>query len=191
MSQHKASRRRTVISALKHKNAANTMLDVIEGLTSAISTARAKIAADTNTTWDTDYVATAGVTAVDFDSNTVGQHKASLRKILIDKLCHKALGDEMTDILEEAQVTHNLILAQMDADSGTLSADGVYEAFRITDVIDVDSERYGKPGQHKRSFKKTLISALSHTRFGREIADEIAALQSEINSMIDDIQAAN
>ena len=191
MAQHLTPKRGTLRSALKHKFAADTLLDTMDGLTSSITTARAKIAADSNLTWDTDYVATAGVTVVDFDSETVGQHKASLRKILIDKLAHKALGNEMTDILEEAQVTLNLVLAQMDADGGTLSDDLTYEAFRITEVIDVDEERYGKPGQHKRSFKKTFISAISHTRFGREMSDQLQAIQTEINSMIDDIQAAN
>lgn len=191
MAQHKVSRRLTVRSALKHKYAADKLLEVMDGLTDNVAAARAKIAADSNGTWDTDYVATAGVEVVDFDDKTVGQHKSSLRKILIDKLCHKALGNEMTDILEEAQVSLNLVLAQMDADAGTLSGDATYEAFRISDVVDVDAERYGEEGQHKRSFKKVMISAMSHTKYGRELSDQMQAIQEEINAMIDDIQAAN
>lgn len=177
-----------MISSLKHKRGANQFLDVLEELTDKIAVARAKIAADTNLSWDTDYVATAGVTAVDFDERSTGQHKSSLRKMLIDKLCHKRFGDETTDILEESQVTLNLILAQMDADAGTLSADGVYEAFRIADPLDVDA---AGAGQSKTTYRRNMRSALKHKAFGDSVSDELAAIQSGLNSMIDEIQAKN
>ena len=188
MSQHKASRRATLISAMKHKFSANLWLDTMEELTANIAVARAKVLADTNSTWDTDYLATAGVTAVDFDSPTVGQNKSPARKVIIDKLCHKRLGDEVTNLLEESQVTLNLILAQMDADAGTLSSDAVYEAFRIVDPITTASVLQGP---HKVSFVKVMISAIKHKVFGTSIATEMAAIQSELNQMITDIQAAN
>ena len=188
MAQHNASRRAVLRSSLKHKFTADTLLDTIEELTANIATARAKIAADTNTTWDTDYVATAGVTLIEMDEPTVGQHKATMRKTIVDKMAHKRLGNEIADLLEEAQVTLNGILAQMDADAGTLSGDPTYEAFRIASPLDVDA---AGTGPHKASFKKTLIVAIKHKAFGTSLADEMAAIESELNAMIDDIQAAN
>ena len=191
MAQHKSSRRRVFISALKHKNAANSLLDVIEGLTSTISEAAAKVAADSNGAWDQDYITTLGIEATDFDAKTIGQHKASLRKILIDKLCHKYLGNEMSDVLEEAEVSLNAVLAKMDAGAGTLDpVDANWDALKV-DVSDVDAYRGYEEGQMRTSFKKVLISALSHTRFGRETADEIKAIQEGINSLIEDIKAKN
>lgn len=189
MAQHKQSRRAVLRSALKHKRAADTLLSVIEGMTTAIAAARAKIAADTNLTWDVDYVSTVGVTSVDFDEPTIGQHKASIRKILIDKMTSKRMGNDISDILEEAQVTLNLVLAQMDADAGTLSADGVYEAFRITDVLDIDAEEASGP--RKTAFRKVMRSALCHKTFGDSLSEEIAAIQQDINAMITEIQAKN
>ena len=188
MAQHKASRRATLRSAMKHKFTADLLLDTMEELTSSIAAARAKIAADTNTTWDTDYAATAGVTAVDFDEKSIGQHKASARKVIVDKMAHKRLGNEITDILEESQVTLNLILAQMDADGGTLSNDATYEAFRIADPITTGSVFQGP---HKADFQKMMTVAVKHREFGKSIAEELAAVQSELNAMIDSIQAAN
>ena len=188
MAQHKSSRRATLRSAMRHKASADLLLDTMEELTANIAAARAKIAADTNTTWDTDYVATAGVESVDFDVKTVGQHEQPARKVIIDKLAHKRLGNEVTDILEESQVTLNLILAQMDADAGTLSDDATYEAFRISDAIRTDSVLQGP---HKADFQKIMIVAMKHRQFGKSIAEELAAVQSELNAMIDDIQAAN
>lgn len=173
---------------MKHKYSADLLLDTMEELTANIAAARAKIAADTNTTWDTDYAATAGVVAVDFDAETVGQHKQPARKVIVDKMAHKRLGNEMTDLLEESQVTLNLILAQMDADGGTLSNDATYEAYRVADPIKVDSIFQGP---HKADFEKMMIVAVKHTEFGKSISTEMAAIQADLNSMIDEIQAKN
>ena len=188
MSQHKSSRRKTVISAMKHKNAANSMLDVLEELTANIAAARVKVGADTDTAWDTDYVATNGVVAVDMDLKSIGQNKASLRKQLIDKMAHKRLGNEVADTLEEGQVTLNLILAQMDADAGTLSNDATYEAFRILSPADADSSG---SGPSKASFRSVMQKAVKHTVFGSSLVDEIVAVHADLNLLIDEIQAAN
>lgn len=189
MAQNKASRRRVLRSSLKHKGAADRLLDAIETMTENIAAARVKVAADTDTSWDTDYVSTLGVTELDLDSPQLGgPHRASLRKMLIDKLAHKALGNDLTDVVEESQVTLNLVLAQMDTDAGTLSDDTTYEAYRVIDPIDVDAPTYG---QHKASFRRTFISAISHKKYGNELSDEIEALESELNALITDIQAKN
>lgn len=188
MAQHKSSRRAVLRSSLKHKFSADLLLDTMEELTTNIAAARAKIAADTDISWDTDYASTAGVTAVDFDAETVGQHQAAARKVIIDKMAHKAMGNEICDLLEESQVTLNLILAQMDADAGTLSNDATYEAFRIATPLDAD---VSFQGPHKATFRKVMTVAIKHKEFGSSISDELAAIQSELNSMIDDIQAAN
>lgn len=186
--QHKASRRRVLRSSMKHKFTADLVLDTMEELTANIAAARAKIDADANTTWDTDYAATAGVTAVDFDAKTVGQHEQPARKVIIDKMAHRRLGDEITDLLEESQVTLNLILAQMDADAGTLSNDATYEAFRVADPIKTTSVFQGP---HKADFQKMMTVAVKHNDFGKSISEELAAIQSGLNAMIDEIQAKN
>lgn len=188
MAQHKASRRAVLRSSMKHKYTADLMLDTMEELTTNIAAVRAKIAADTDGTWDTDYVATAGVVAVDFDSKSVGQHKQTARKVIIDKMAHRKLGDEMVDLLEESQVTLNLILAQMDADAGTLSDDATYEAYRIADPIKVDSVFQGP---HKANFEKMMVVSVKHREYGKSIAYDMQQIQAQLNIMIDDIQAKN
>lgn len=187
---HKSSNTRSLRSALRHKRAADTLLADLAELGTNITGAAAKVAADTNTTWDTDYVATWASAETDWDlEGTESQHKASLRKVMISSLSHKRLANEMVDAMEEAQVSLNVVLAQMDADSGTLSIDSVYEAFRITDVIDPDAE--GTEAQHKASFRKSLQKALAHSTLADSLIDDLVAAQTAVNSLIDDIQAAN
>ena len=190
MAQHKASDRRSLRSALRHKRAADTLLDAITQLDTNTAGAAAKVAADTNLSWDTDYEALWGVTETDWDATgSEAQHKAPIRKVLQNALAHRRLANEIADALEEAEVSLNGVLAQMDADAGTLSADPVYEAYRITDVIDADAE--GSEAQHKASFRRSLRSALSHKELADSIIDDLVARQEAINSLIDDIQAAN
>lgn len=189
MAQHNQSKKLTIRSAIKHKFAADKLIEVMDGLSSAIADARAKVDADANGSWDTDY-GDLSVEVYDFDQKTIGQHKSSLRKILIDKLTHRRLGNAVSDALEEAQVTLNLVLAQMDADGGNLSADGVYDAYKISEVIDVDKEPLVE-GQHQRSLRKVMISALSHKRFGNELSDQLESIESGINSLIEEIKAKN
>ena len=188
MAQHKSSRRTVLRSSMKHKFSADLLLDMMEELTANIAAAKVKITADTDGAWDVNYVTTAGVTAVDFDAETIGQHKQSARKVIISKMAHRRLAGEVCDLLEESQVTLNLILAQMDADAGTLSNDATYEAFRIANPIAVSSVLQGP---HKASFSKVMISAIKHKEFGLSISAELAAVQSELNAMIDLIQTKN
>lgn len=189
MAQHKASNARSLRSALKHKRAADTLLADLAELETNVAGATAKVAADTNTSWDTDYEATWATAETDWDAVGVqAQHKAPLRRVLISSLAHKRLGNEIADAMEEMQVSFNAILAQMDADSGTLSNDATYEAYRIV-VLDPDAE--GTQAQHKASLRRSLRSALSHKDLADELLADIVAAQTAINDMIDDIQAAN
>jgi len=190
MSQHKASDRRSLRSALRHKRAADTLLDGLSELETNTAGAAAKVAADTNTTWDTDYEALWAASETDWDlKGEEAQHKASLRKVMINSLAHKRLANEMVDAIEEAQISLNAVLAQMDADAGTLSIDSVYEAYRIADVIDADAK--GEEAQHKASLRQSLRKALSHKSLADQIIDDLIAAQEAVNSLIDDIQAKN
>lgn len=188
MAQHKASDLKTLESALRNKKAAAAVLNELSGLSSAIATAQAKIDADADLTWDTDYVATAGTDLFDTDVVINAQYQRSLREVMINSLAHKALANKLCDALEEASVSMNAVLAQMDADGGTLSDDATYEAYRITDLVGAE-EISG--GQHKATDKQSLRSALSHKELADKIIADLKANQEAVNAMIDSIQAAN
>lgn len=190
MSQHKSSNNRTLRSALKHKVAADTVLDSMSELTTNVAAARVKIAADTNTTWDVDYVSTLAVVAVDMDLASVGQHKRTMRQVLRSAMAHKKLADEIADTIEEAQVSMNAILAKMDAGAGTLDAvDANWNALKITILIDAEAE--GSEAQHKVSLRKSIRSAISHKALGDFIIDGLSAIEVAINTMVDEITAKN
>lgn len=189
MPQHKATDRRSMRSALRHKRAADTLLDGLTELAANTTGAAAKVAADTNTTWDVDYVDLWAVSETDWDAVGVeSQHKAAMRKVMINSLSHKRLANEIVDAMEEAQVSMNAVLAQMDADAGTLSIDSVYEAFR---VIAIDPDAEGTEAQHKVSFRKSLRKALAHNSLADSVIDDLVAAQAAVNSLITDIQAKN
>lgn len=190
MSQHKASDRRTLRSALKHKVAADTVLDSMTEMQASVVDTSAKVAADTNTTWDTDYVATLGVSIVDMDEKSVGQHKSSMRRVLRSAMSHKRLADEIADTIEEAQVSLNAVLAKMDAGAGTLDAvDANWDALAITNLIDADGE--GSEAQHKATLRRSIRGAVSHKDLGDRIIDGLAAIEADINQLIEDIKAKN
>lgn len=190
MSQHKASYRRSLRSALKHKRAADTLLDSISQLATNVADAAVKVAADTDGSWDVNYEVTLAVTETDWDVvGTEAQHKAPLRRVMRSSLAHKRMANEIVDAIEEAEVSFNAVLAQMDADLGTLSDDATYEAYRITDVIDPDAT--GTEAQHKASLRQSLRKALSHKELADSILADLVAMQAGVNSLIDDIQAKN
>lgn len=189
MPQHKASDRRSLRSALRHKKAADTLLDGLTALETNVAGAITKVGLDSNGTWDTDYESLWAVTETDWDDvGTEAQHKASMRKVMINAMAHKRLANEMVDAMEEAEVSFNAVLEQMDADAGTLSADNIYEAFRIT-LVDADAE--GIEAQHKAPLRKSLQKALAHSAMADRIMDDLIAAQTAVNDLIDDIQAAN
>jgi hypothetical protein len=173
---------------MKHKNAANQLLDVMEELTSQIAGARAKMAADSNGSIDSDYSSSHSVTEVDMDDKSIGQHEASLRKITIDKMAHKRLGNEIIDLLEDGQVSLNAILAKIDADGVTLDpVDANWDTFRMSPLSADESG----DGPSRSSLRRVMRSALKHKAFGDSMSDELSAIASDINSLIDEIQAKN
>jgi hypothetical protein len=192
MAQHKASNTKTLRSALRHKRAADMWLDgVINDIQQQGAAVLAKIAADTDLTWDTDYVATHGTGTLDADVGLTGQHKATFRQILRNSLAHKKLADTVCDILEETSVSFNAVLMQMDADAGTLSDDATYEAYRIADEDLIGDGSGILGGQHKASSLRSLESALSHKALAAKLIADMAEVQDLVNAMIDAIQAKN
>ena len=190
MPQHKANNSRTLRSAMKHKKAADSWLDDGINAIQEQGDVLVKMNADTNTTWDVDYVSTHGTDLYDTDGILIGQYKRTLREIMISSLAHKKLANQICDVLEEISVSYNAVLAQMDADAGTLSNDATYEAFRIKseDLISGD-QREG--GQHKATSARSLRSALSHKPLADKLISDMAGLQDMVNEMVDIVQSSN
>lgn len=190
MSQHKASNQKTLRSALKHKKAADAILDSISSLTSKVAAARIKIAADTNATWDVDYSSTLAIASIDFDLPSTGQHKRSMRAVIRSAMAHKRLADKIVNSIEDAQVSLNAVLAKMDAGAGTLDAvDANWDALAITSLLSPDAVEV--QAQHKVSLRKSARSAISHKALADFIMDSLVAIETEVNAMIADIKAAN
>ena len=156
MAQHKASDLKSLESALRNKKAAAAILDELAALKAAAAVVKAKVDADADLTWDTDYVGTSSL----FDTDVIleVQYKRSLREVMINSLAHKALANKLCDALEEASVSLNAVVAQMNADGGTLSDDATYEAYRIVDLVGAE-EISG--GQHKATDKQHIFSESS------------------------------
>jgi len=190
MAQHKASNSRTLRSAMRHKAAADSWLDDGINAIQGEGAVLVKMNADANGTWDTDYVAEHGTPLYDTDNILLGQYKRTLREIMIGSLAHKNLANKICNTLEEISVSYNAVLAQMDADGGTLSNDATYEAFRIKNE-DLLSGGQREGGQHQATTTRSLRSALSHRDLANKLIDDMAALQKQVNDMIDIVQAAN
>jgi len=190
MAQHQASNQKTLRSALKHKKAADAILDSISALLTNVAAAKVKIAADTNATWDVNYASTLAVTAVDFDLASTGQHKSTMRSVIRSSMAHKRLADAIVDGIEDAQVSLNAVLAKMDAGAGTLDAvDANWDALAITRLVSPDTVRDG--AQHKATLRKSLRSAISHKTLADFILDSLVSIESDVNGMITSIKAAN
>jgi hypothetical protein len=139
--QHKTSFRKTLISALSHKRAANELIDSIAELESALYGLSVKLDAEAGTLADTDYEAILGMTAIDADINAAGaQHKASIRKSLISALSHRRLANVILDTIIELQTQINAALVQLDIDAtaGTGALTGLYLPF-VVEVINPDA----------------------------------------------------
>ena len=183
MSQHKATRRKSLRSALSHRRLADEILDSITDAQSKFNATMDKLDADSAIALDTDYESSGAITDV-FEADGAGtnaQHKRSLRESLRSALAHKKLADEICDALEEYSVAYNAMLVKLDAEAGTLD-DTDYESTLAVTAIDPDAE--GADAQHKASFRKSLRSALAHRRLADEIIDAIVSLQSGMNASL-------
>lgn len=183
MAQHKATRRKSLTSAVKHKKLANTILDSIAEAQAQFNAAMDKLDADTAIALDTDYEATLAITnPVEFDGEGTGaQHKQSLRKTLRSALAHKRLADEIADAMEEQQVAFNALLVKLDAQAGTLADVDFVDSLGL-EVIDADGE--GIEAQHKAPLRKSLQKALSHRALANDIIDALIALQGGMNDSL-------
>jgi predicted DNA-binding ribbon-helix-helix protein len=188
MSQHKASLRKSFQKAISHKNLANKILDDVLGIQTQLNAALDKIDADDTGSMDTDY-ANLVVTASEYDAYYNAQNKADMRKILINRLSHKKLANEIIDSIEELQVAFNQLLAKIDNESGTLSSTNFVSTLSV-DVIDVDAA--SSEAQHKAPFRKSLQKALSHKKLANELLDALAGAQTAFNNALAqlDIDAA-
>lgn len=181
--QHKASKRASLRSALKHTKLANNILDSLATSQTAFNALMDKIDADNSATLDVDYVSTQTVD-LDFDPDATGtdaQHKSTFRNSLRKALSHKALADEILDAIDELEVTHNALLAKLDAEVGILN-DTDYASALGSSVTDSDSP--GSGAQHKVSFRVSLRSALCHRKLANDILDAISSTQGAMNSAL-------
>lgn len=188
MAQHKSTLRKSLRSALSHKKLADDILDVIADYQSKLNATLAKLAADSTIALDTDYEASGAITDL-FDADgesTEAQHKATLKKSLISALKHKKLAEDILDSLEEVQTSYNALLVKLDSQGGTLT-DTDFAATLAVSEVDPDAE--GSEAQHKSSFRKTLRSALSHSRLADQIIDAISGGQSSLNSALADLDS--
>jgi len=132
--QNLSSMRRVWRSKLKHKRLADTLIEALAGLESNFNAMLAKLDAEAGTLDDTDYVSSLAVAAISPDAASLGQHKASLRKTMIDAMAHKKLGNEIVDAIAAAQNSFNAVLAKLDA----ATINGQCAALKVS-AIDPDS----------------------------------------------------
>jgi hypothetical protein len=190
MSQHKATRRQTLRSALAHKSVADRLLDQLVSTQSKFNALMDKLDADDAATLDTDYVATLEITSL-FEADEAalpGQHKADLRKALRSALAHKSLADEIADAMEEIQASFNALLAKLDAQAGVLADTDFAD---LLGVSPVDPDAAYLPAQHKVSLRKSLRSALAHKSLADELLDAVAGVQNAMNSSLAALDAGS
>lgn len=190
MSQHKATRRQSLRSALCHKKLADEILDSINRTQVAFNVTMDKLGADSAGALDTDYEATLAIDPV-FEADvasTDAPHKATLRASLRSALSHRRLADEIADAIEEFQTAHTAMLVKLDAEGGTLASTD-FEATLAVETIDADGE--GSDAQHKVSLRKSLRSALAHRRMADEIMDSLAALQDGMRSSLAELDTGS
>lgn len=182
MSQHRATLRRSLQSALKHRKLADSLLDSLSELQTKFNLAMDKLDADDEADLDTDYAATASVALLlDADAvGTAGQHRASLRKTLQSSLSHRRLANSILDSMTDMQSNMNALLVKLDAEAGTLAGTD-YEATLAVEVTDADVAGHG---QHKASMRRSLESALSHRRLANQIADSIEGMEKALNAAL-------
>lgn len=190
MSQHKASRRKTLRSALAHKTIADRILDQLAGSQVSLNALLDKLDADTAAALDTDYVASLEIAPLfEADESALpGQHKADLRKALRSALAHKVLADEISDSMEEWQAAFNATLAKLDAQAGVLVDTDFADLLGVA-AVDPDAEVLG--AQHKVSLRKSLKSALAHSKLADELIEAISGMQKALNDSLAALDAGS
>lgn len=190
MSQHKATRRQSLRSALAHRRAADVFLDALKETQEAFNATMVKLGADTPGALDTDYEATLAISPL-FEADEVklpGQHKSTMRAAMRSALAHKRLADELVDALEEFQAAHTALLVKLDAEGGTLSSTDFESTLAVTAT---DADGVGSGAQHKAPLRKSLEKALSHKRLAGEIMDAIVGLQGGFRSSLQELDSGS
>lgn len=114
-SQHKASLRNTMRSALAHRKLADELCDSLEEMQHAHNALMLKLDAEAGVLSDVDYASSLGVSAIDRDGEgSEAQHKASMRKSLRSALANQSLADSILDAMWALQTAMNSELALLD-----------------------------------------------------------------------------
>jgi hypothetical protein len=134
-SQHKASLRNTMRSALAHRKLADELCDALEEFQTAHNALMVKLDAEAGVLDDTDYASLLSVSPIDADGKgSDAQHHASLRKSLRSALANKSLADSIMDAMSGLQSALNSELALLD--TGAVAG----SSSRKVSVIDPDAE---------------------------------------------------
>jgi len=134
-SQHKASLRETMRSALAHRKLADELCDALEEFQTAHNALMAKLDTEAGVLSDTNYVSLLQVSPIAGDSEgSEAQHHASLRKSLHSALANKSLANRIMDAILGIQSALNSELALLD--TGTVAG----SSSRKVSVIDPDTE---------------------------------------------------
>jgi len=134
-SQHKASLRNTMRSALAHRKLADELCDALEEFQTAHNALMAKLDAEAGVLNDVNYQSLLKVSPIAGDSKgSEAQHKASLRKSLRSALANKSLADSIIDAMSGLQSALNSELALLDTSVVAGSSS------RKVSVIDPDAE---------------------------------------------------
>jgi hypothetical protein len=134
-SQHKASLRATMRSALAHRQLADELCDSLEEWQTAFNTMLAKLDAEAGTLDDTDYLASLQVRQLDQYAESEGvQHKASLRASLRSALANASVADLILNAIEELQSALNSELVLLDSGDVAGSSDN-----KVVEIINPDA----------------------------------------------------
>lgn len=132
--QHRSTLRKTLQSALTHRQVANAYLDAVVTLQNAHNALMTKLDAEGGTLASTDFASTLSVVAYTAASVLApAQDQQPLSRVLQVSLANNTLGQKMTSALVDTQASLNGALADLDAGS-TLGA-----AAREVSVIDPES----------------------------------------------------
>jgi len=183
-SPHKSTLRKSLRSALSHKKLADELLDSLADSQTKFNSLVSQLNGQAKGVGNTATSAHLITDIFEADgTGTEAQHKSTLRKSLRSALSHKKLADEIADSMEELATAQNALSVKLDADLAIGAySDTDYASTLTLAVSDPDAE--GSDAQHKQSFRKSLKSALVHSRLADQILDSIADMQTQYNAAL-------
>ena len=188
MAQHQRTLRESLRSAMKHKKAADDLLDSIVAMQSRFNTIMTTASADNLTNlagvgYDTE---AAKSNLLDPDADGEGQHKQSIRRVTISTLAHKALANDLLDSVEEMDLALTATATKLFGDLGGAISAG-YDLLKVTE--DNGDEAAEGSAQSKASRRTIMKSAVAHSRLADQIIDALTEMQTNMNLMLDDLEA--